>query len=237
MPHGLIANLPKFCGLPHENALSHVKAVVELCVTQNEHNVGKDAYRMRVFPLTLIDRAKGLLNQLPPKTIHSWEALQTKFFEKYFPINKRLAIEAQINAFQQQETEEFEDTWDRFTHLLQENPAHGFSTTYLSNRFFQSLTKRSKNEVMNAHQRHFLDLTGDVAWKALDDMATQNRKMGMDYRAPEIKATNSSKLEEQVKALTAQVAVLSAQNQARGPSPDCYQIGRASCRERVLRLV
>lgn len=102
MPHGLIANLPKFCGLPHENALSHVKAVVELCVTQNEHNVGKDAYRMRVFPLTLIDRAKGWLNQLPPETIHSWEALQTKFFEKYFPINKRLAIEAQINAFQQQ---------------------------------------------------------------------------------------------------------------------------------------
>ena len=36
VPHGLIANLPKFSGYPHENAISHVKAVLELCLTQNE---------------------------------------------------------------------------------------------------------------------------------------------------------------------------------------------------------
>ena len=33
VPHGLIANLPKFSGYPHENAIAHVKAILELCLT------------------------------------------------------------------------------------------------------------------------------------------------------------------------------------------------------------
>ena len=180
VPHGLIANLPKLNGYPHENAIAHVKSVLELCLTQNEQTVGIDTHRMRVFPLTLVDGAKGWLNQMPPNSVRSWEELQDKFFEKYFPVHKRLEIEAKIHNFQQFETEDYEDCWDRFTRLLQENPSHGFSTSQLSARFFQALTKRSKNEVMNAHQRRFLEMNGDDAWKALDDMATQNRQMGMN---------------------------------------------------------
>ena len=73
VPHGVIANLPKFSGYPHENAIAHVKSVLELCVTQNEQTVGIDTYRMRVFPLTLIDGEKGWLNQMPPNSVRSWE--------------------------------------------------------------------------------------------------------------------------------------------------------------------
>ena len=58
IPHGLIANLPKFSGTSSENAIMHVKSVLELCMTQNEQNVGLDTFRLRVFPLTLIDGTK-----------------------------------------------------------------------------------------------------------------------------------------------------------------------------------
>ena len=63
------------------------------------------------------------------------------------------------------------------------NPAHQFTTAYLSTRFYQALNPCTKKEVQNAHNRCFLDLTGDVAWQALDDLARQNREMGADSRS------------------------------------------------------
>ena len=117
-PHNILANMPKFCGLPAENALDHVKSFIAICITQNEHHVGVDSYRMRVFPLTLIDKAKTWLNHLPPNSIHSWDALQAKFFEKFFPQSKRLEIENQILLFRQRDDEELDEAWYRFTSLL-----------------------------------------------------------------------------------------------------------------------
>jgi len=79
-PTSLLAHIPKFCGLPVENALHHIKSFAQLCVTQNEHVVGQDAYRLRVFPLTLAGQATNWLDSLAPNSIITWTELQTKFF-------------------------------------------------------------------------------------------------------------------------------------------------------------
>ena len=74
-PHGFLANLPNFCGLPSENALLHIKSFLTLCATHNEQIIGIDAYRLRVFPLTLLDRATTWLDQLPTYSVHTWADL------------------------------------------------------------------------------------------------------------------------------------------------------------------
>ena len=78
---------------------------------------------------------------------------------------------------------------------------------------------------MNAHQRRFLDLVGDDSWKALDDMATQNRQMGMNYRASKTRSTHSNELASQVKHLVEQVAKLTYSHQNTNNSYlDCNNI-------------
>ena len=139
---------------------------------------------MRVFPLTLIDGAEGWLNLLPPNSIFDWQTLHTKFLEKFFPVSKRLEIEEKIQSFAQQERESYETCWERFNTILRENLVHGFTTSQLCTRFFGSLNDNAKNAVMNVHQWRFFEFNGDEAWQALDKVATLNREMGMNSRAP-----------------------------------------------------
>ena len=57
----LINILPKFLGRPNESCHEHVKAFLVICNSQNEHLIGLDAFRLRAFPLSLMDRARQWL--------------------------------------------------------------------------------------------------------------------------------------------------------------------------------
>ncbi|MCI41680.1 retrotransposon gag protein, partial [Trifolium medium] len=48
-------------------------------------NATEDAFRLRLFPYSLRDRAKSWLNSLEPNSIATWNALAEKFLAKYFP--------------------------------------------------------------------------------------------------------------------------------------------------------
>ena len=109
-PYGLLQAFPKFYGLPTENCFTHVQSFLMLCSSQNEQTIGIDAYRLRIFPLTVLDRAQTWLDNLLVKSIRTWPELSTRFFDKFFPVHKRRELENKIISFEQYEDEELDVT-------------------------------------------------------------------------------------------------------------------------------
>jgi len=52
----------QFCGKAHEDASAHLRHFVEICSTFTIRGVPKDAILLRLFPFSLLGKAKQLLH-------------------------------------------------------------------------------------------------------------------------------------------------------------------------------
>ena len=65
----------QFLGLPSENPNAHLTSFIEVCDTVKYNGVTEEALRLRLFPLSISDRAKHWLISQPPDSITSWNDL------------------------------------------------------------------------------------------------------------------------------------------------------------------
>ena len=65
----------QFHGLPSENPNAHLTNFIEVCDIVKYNGVIEEALRLRLFPLSLSDRAKHWLTSQPPDSITSWNDL------------------------------------------------------------------------------------------------------------------------------------------------------------------
>ena len=63
----------------------HLTNFIEVSGTVKYNGVTEEALRMRLFLLSLGDRAKHWLTSQPPDSITSWNDLVQKFLTKLFP--------------------------------------------------------------------------------------------------------------------------------------------------------
>ena len=68
----------QFIGLPHEDPNAHIWNFLEVCNMVKYNGVSDDAIRLRMFPLSLKDKAKHYLTMEPPDSITSWDELVKK---------------------------------------------------------------------------------------------------------------------------------------------------------------
>ena len=66
---GVIQLLLKFHGLDSESAYQHLKEFDEVITSMHFANVTDDVVRLKFFPFTLKDKAKGWLHALRPRSI------------------------------------------------------------------------------------------------------------------------------------------------------------------------
>jgi hypothetical protein len=166
-PH-VIQMLPFFYGLDQENPYSHVKKFKNICATTKFQNFSEESIHLRLFPFSLYDRATEWLDSNAPGSITSWDELLKQFYNKFFPMSRVNEARKEISSFTQGEDEKFSECWGRFKDLLIRCPPHGYEKWRLVQFFYQGLTQpnRSMIELMNG--RAFLNLTGDLAYKALE---------------------------------------------------------------------
>jgi hypothetical protein len=103
----------------------HLHDFVEICDMQKFKNVESDILKLKLFPFSLIGKAKEWLHSLPSGGINSWDDLKEAFIKKYDPPVKVLQNRNNILTFRQNENEHVAMAWDRIKLMLRTCPSHG----------------------------------------------------------------------------------------------------------------
>jgi hypothetical protein len=177
---GMIALLPNFHGLESESAYSFLKDFEDVCVTFNDQQCTNEIVKLKLFPFSLKDKAKIWLHNLKPRSIGTWQELQTEFLKKFFPAHKTTALKRQIQNFNQNQNEAFFQCWDRFKDLLSSCPHHGFEKWRLISFFYESLTPETKQFVETMCNGEFLEKEPEEAFDYLDHLADNSQAWHTD---------------------------------------------------------
>ena len=97
----MVQNTVQFGGSPTEDPNMHIRDFIEIYDTFKFNNVSEDAVKLRLFPFSLRDKAKGWLHSLPAGSITTWEEFAHKFLTKFFPMAKTAAIRNALTQFAQ----------------------------------------------------------------------------------------------------------------------------------------
>ena len=112
--------LPTFHGMESENPYSHIQEFEEVCNNFKEDATNLDLMRLKIFPLTLKDKAKIWLNSLRLRTIRNWTEMQAEFLKNFFSTHRTNSLKRQIYTFAANENQKFYqcfDTWLLVNHF------------------------------------------------------------------------------------------------------------------------
>ncbi|XP_071939285.1 uncharacterized protein [Coffea arabica] len=93
---GLIHLLPSFRGLQGEEPYKHLQEFDVVCNSMKPPKIIEEQIKMRAFPFSLKDSVKDWLYYLPPDSITTWDQLEKKFFDKYFPTSRAASLRKEI---------------------------------------------------------------------------------------------------------------------------------------------
>ncbi|GAU32930.1 hypothetical protein TSUD_152910 [Trifolium subterraneum] len=134
----------QFAGSDSECLNIHLARFYEACGYTDPTGVSESNKKLRLFPLSLTGRAKDWIDTLPPNTIASWDELELKFRERYFPIHKFLERRNDITNFEQGDSESLYDAWERFKLCLKKCPTHGLDSHAQMQHFTQGLRAQTR---------------------------------------------------------------------------------------------
>nr|GEV91486.1 reverse transcriptase domain-containing protein [Tanacetum cinerariifolium] len=77
------------------------KFELKIASTLKSKNVPHDAIKLMLFPFSLEGAARTWLEKEPPRSIHTWEDLVSKFVNYFFPPSKTTNLKNDITNFQQ----------------------------------------------------------------------------------------------------------------------------------------
>ena len=83
----------------------------------------------------------------------------------------------EISSFTQEEDEKFFESWEHFKELLIKCPSHGYEKWRLIQFFYQGLTQPKRSMIESMNWGAFLNLTGDLAYKALDKLSNYSQQL------------------------------------------------------------
>ena len=173
-----------FHGLPHENPNMHLTNFLEVCDMIKYNGVTEEALRLRLFPLSLGDRAKHWLTSQPPDSITTWNDLVKKFLTKFFPPSKIAQLVQEINTFGQLEGENLAEAWDRFHELLWKCPHHRLTRWMQVHTFYNGLRNATRIMIDASAGAALMKKTTDQAYEILEDAATNTNQWPREKATP-----------------------------------------------------
>ncbi|XP_030959070.1 uncharacterized protein LOC115981018 [Quercus lobata] len=157
------------------------------------NGVTEDTIRLRLFPFSLRDKARGWLQSLQSGSITSWQDMAEKFLAKFFPPAKT----AQLR------------TWERYKDLIRRCPQHGLPDWLQIQMFYNGLNGQTQTIVDATSGGTLMSKIAEGATSLLEETASNN------YQWP-IERTMANKVAgihelDPLATLSAQVASLSHQ--------------------------
>ena len=165
-----------FHRLPSENPNTHITNFIEVCDTIKYNGVTEEALRLRLFPLSLGDRAKHWLTSQLPDSITSWNDLVQKFMKTFFPPAKIAQLVQEINTFRQLEGENLAEAWERFHELLRRCPHHRLTRCMQVHTFYNGMRDATRTVIDALVGGTLMKKTTDQAYEILEDPTTNNNQ-------------------------------------------------------------
>ncbi|CAN6570926.1 unnamed protein product [Malus baccata var. baccata] len=122
-----------------EDPNKHLKEFEVVCSSMTPVNVDESILKMKVFPFSLLEKAKDWLYELAPGTVTSWESMKRAFLEKFFPTSRVILLRKRISGIQQDEGESFPTYYERFKSLVASCPQHQMKEELLLQYFYEGL--------------------------------------------------------------------------------------------------
>ena len=162
----------------------HLTNFIEVCDTIKYNGVIEEALRLRLFPLSLGDRAKHWLRSHPPNSITSWNNLVQKFLTKFFPPVKIAQLVQEINKFRQLEGENLVEAWDRFYELLRKCPNNRLTRWMQVHTFYNGLSDATRTVIDASAGGALMKKTMNQVYEILEDTATNTNQWPRDRITP-----------------------------------------------------
>ncbi|GKA71915.1 reverse transcriptase domain-containing protein [Tanacetum coccineum] len=210
----------QFHGFERDDPHSHIRWFNKITSTLKYKNVPHDAIKLMLFPFSLEGAARIWLEKEPPRSIHTWEDLVSKFVNYFFPPSKTTNLKNDITNFQQRFDETFSEAWDRFKDLLRKCPHHGFSELHQIDTFYNALTQSDQDSLNGAAGGNPLNRTPRDALTIIENKSkvrTSRNKLVVSKMSATTSSSTPAYLSE-ITALTNAVKAMLLQNKTPSPS-------------------
>ena len=160
-----------FCGKANEDASAHLQQFLEICNTIIIKGVTPEAIRLRLFPFSLLGKAKQWF-YANREAVDTWKKCSAAFLAKFFPLGKTNALRGRISSFQQARDESISDAWERLQEYILACPHHGMDKWLIIQNFYNGLTPSSRNHVDAAAGGAFFSLTVQAATQLIEKIVS-----------------------------------------------------------------
>ncbi|GAU41074.1 hypothetical protein TSUD_284440 [Trifolium subterraneum] len=165
----------------------HLSHFYDACDYTDPPGISESDKRLRLFKFSLTGRAKDWLDTIPPGTIATWQDLERKFKDRYFPIHKFLERRSEIMNFEQGDSEDLYDAWERFKLCLKKCPDHGIDELQQMQYFNQGLRPQTRL-LLDTSAGGSLKNKDEVEAKELVETMAQNEYRAQNDRGAKKKA-------------------------------------------------
>ena len=111
-----------FLGEGNENPYSHLWEFAQSCACLCIAGMSDETLRWKMFPFSLIGRAKRWYRQTVGSMQGDWETLSSKFCLHLFPISMVVNLRKEVLNFRQLEEESLEASWAHFNDFITTGP-------------------------------------------------------------------------------------------------------------------
>jgi len=161
----------KYHGLALEDPLDHLGQFDKYCGLSKTNGVSEDAFKLRLFPFSLGDKAHTWEKNLPSDSITTWNECKTAFLNKFFSSSRTAKLRNEISGFQQRNLEGFSEAWERFRSYWSQCPHHGFTKESLLSTLYRGVLPKFRSQLDTASNRFFLGRNEVDAEELVENMA------------------------------------------------------------------
>jgi len=134
----------QFTGLEQEDPYTHLSTFYELTATMGIEERDKEVAYLKLFPFSLVGKAKEWLNSHPNQSLTRWNEEEETFLQKFFPLSRLIKAKSDISNFCQGADDAFCAAWDTFKTMLRRYPNHDFEEITRLNIFPKGLRPDTK---------------------------------------------------------------------------------------------
>ncbi|CAA7053944.1 unnamed protein product [Microthlaspi erraticum] len=146
-----------FHGLSCEDPIDHLDEFDRLCDLTKINGVSEDVIKLKLFPMSLADKAHQWEKSLPHGTTTTWDECKKAFLAKFFSTGRTAKLRSEISGFTQRNNESF------------------LSTLY------RGCLPRYREMLDIARNENFLNQDVDDGWHLVENIVNSKGSYGEEY--------------------------------------------------------